>query len=210
MVGRRPVAAGGPGHRNSKSEGGFTLVEFMISALVMTLVLGGAVALSMQIQQAYSTRLADEAVEQEARYALDWIARDLRSAASDPYDVIPLNQGIWLDPNGGSDPNDSIRLQADINPADGDIADAGEDVTIALDSANRVITRRDSNGASPVASAMTDGVITDLEFTCFNADGNLTASSELVAYIRVEVTAASGGHNPYSSTLATAVRVRTR
>ena len=94
---------GGPGHRSLKSEGGFTLVEFLIATLIMSLVLGGTVGLATRISQGYQSQLDDSVVEQEARYALDWIARDLRSAASDPYNVIPVNQGIWLDPNGGAD-----------------------------------------------------------------------------------------------------------
>ena len=54
---------------------GFTLVEFMIAALIMTAVLGGTVMLASQLQQGYSTQLDDVVVEQEVRYALDWIAR---------------------------------------------------------------------------------------------------------------------------------------
>ena len=196
--------------RQLATEGGFTLTEVMISALVMTLVLGSAVGLSMQIQQAYSTQLEDEAVEQEAWYALDWIARDLRSAASDPYNVIPVHQRIWIDPNGGDDPHDSIRIQADVNPADGDITDPGEDVTIALDAASRVITRRDANGTSPAALAMTDAVITGLQFSWLDADRKATAASELVSYIRVEVTAESGRRRHEPVTHATEVRVRMR
>ena len=122
--GRNPRAASaaefesdsGPGRRSLKSEGGFTLVEFLIATLIMSLVLGGTVGLATRISEGYQSQLDDSVVEQEARYALDWIARDLRSADSDPYNVIPANQGIWLDPNGGADNNDSIRVQADINP----------------------------------------------------------------------------------------------
>ena len=100
----------------------------------MSIVLGGTVGLATRIQEGYQSQLDDTVVEQEARYALDWIARDLRSADSDPYNVIADNQGIFLDPNGGANNDDSIRVQADINPngPDGDIADAGENITIAL------------------------------------------------------------------------------
>ena len=81
----------------------------------MSLVLGGTVVLATQIQEGYRSQLDDVVVEQEARYALDWIARDLRSADSDPYGVIAMTEDL-LDPNVGADPNDSIRVQADINP----------------------------------------------------------------------------------------------
>src|SRR5512134_48310 len=101
------------------SERGFTLVEFMIAAMIMSFVLGGTVMLATQLQHSYSTQLDDAALEQEARYALDWIARDLRQAASDPYYEIDTAQELFIDPNGGVDPDDSIRIQADINPPDG-------------------------------------------------------------------------------------------
>jgi Tfp pilus assembly protein PilW len=199
-----------------EGEGGFTLVEFIVSSLIMMIVLGGSLTLATQIQQGYQFHADDMVVEQEARYALGWIARDLRSAGSDPYNVIALNQGILLDPNGGANADDSIRILADINPTDGDITDAGEAVTIALDPINRVITRADTNSAAPAAAAMTDTIFTDLSFTFLDASRTVTTNSDLVAYIHVQVTARSRGRNAQAAggyttaTLATDVRVRTR
>lgn len=205
-------------------ESGFTLVEFMIAAALTSLVLGSTVMLATQIQQAYGTQLDDATVEQEARYALDWIARDLRSAGSDPYGIILDEQEIVLYPNGGADcdpsisgqQGDSIRVQADINPPDGDILDALENVTIAFDAANFVITRQDSNSlVDATAVVMTEAIFTDLCFTHLNSARAATADSKLVAYVQVQVTAQSRGRNLYtgeftSSTLATEVRLRTR
>ena len=202
--------------RHPDNECGFTLIEFMIAGALTTIVLGSTVMLASQIQQAYETQLDDAAVEQEVRYALDWIARDLRSATRDPYFIIPDEQEIWLDPNGGLDTDDSIRVQADINPPDGDINDARENVTIAFDPVTGVITRQDSNDPDDAtAVAMTEAIITDLSFTFLNAARAVTTSSRMVAYIQVQVTAQSRGRNLYtgeftSSTLATEVRLRTR
>src|SRR5688572_12900475 len=201
-----------------ESESGFTLVEFLISSLMMMIVMGGTLLLATRIQEGYQFQTDDTVVEQEARYALDWIARDLRSAASDPYNVIPNNQSIFLDPNGGANNDDSIRIQADISPngPDGDIADAGENITIALDTVNRVITRADTNSAAPAAVAMTDTIFTDLSFTFLDASRTVTATSDLIAYIQVQVTAQSRGRNAQAAggfttaTLGTEVRVRTR
>lgn len=199
-----------PRQRRPDSEGGFTLVEFMIAALITTIVLGGTVGLATQLQQAYSTQLDDAAVEQEARYALDWIARDLRSAASDPYDIIADDQEVWIDPNGGLDTDDSIRVQADVNDPDGVLDGDGENVTIAFDSANNVITRLDANADDPAAVAMTDAIITDLRFTFLNNNRTATTSPALVAYVQVQVTAESRGARSTTSTLSTEVRLRTR
>ena len=186
----------------------------MIATALTTIVLGSTVMLATQIQEAYGTQLDDATVEQEARYALEWIARDLRSAGSDPY-LIPIGQAIWLDPNGGADTDDSIRVQADINPPDGDILDERENVTIAFDAANSVITRQDSNATDPSAVAMTEAIFTDLSFTFLDASRTATTSSPLVAYVQVQVTAQSEARNPITgvfttSTLLTEVRLRTR
>ena len=201
--------------RPGLSERGFTLIELLIAATITTIALGTTVILATQIQQAYGTQLDDATVEQEARYALDWIARDLRSAGSDPYTIIPDNLEVVIDPNAGTDPDDSIRVQADINLPDGDILDDGENITIAFDSVSNVITRQDSNATVSTAVAMTEAIFTDLSFTYLDASRAVTTDSAQVTFIQVQVTAQSRGRNPYtgtftSSTLATEVRLRTR
>jgi type II secretory pathway pseudopilin PulG len=210
-----PTNDAGLGRRSLKGEGGFTLVELLVSSLVMTLVLGSAVGLATQIQQGYQSELDGAVVEQEARYALDWIARDLRSAGSNPYAV--AGQFLVLDPNGGADATDSVRVQADINPPDGDIADPGEDVTITLNPINGVnaaITRQDINGADPAQLALTEAIFTDLQFTYLDAARNVTNVPGVVAYIQVQVSARSRGRSSTgqftTSTLSTEVRLRTR
>jgi prepilin-type N-terminal cleavage/methylation domain-containing protein len=194
---------------------GFTLIEFMIAASIMSIVLGGTVMLATQLQQSYSTRLDGAVIEQEARYALDWIARDIRSAGSDPYGIVADDQEVWLDPDAGAEPDDSIRIQADINVPDGVLDDEGENVTIALDPANRVITRTDANADDPSAQPMTDAIFTALRFTFLNAGRVATTNPKLVAYVLVQVSAQSRMRDPNTNgfttaTLATEVRLRTR
>ena len=195
------------------SERGFTLVEFMIAAMIMSFVLGGTVMLATQLQETYTTQLDDTALEQEARYALDWIARDLRQATSDPYYEIDAAEELVIDPNGGGDPDDSIRIQADINPPDGVLDDDGEDITIELDTVNDIITREDT--VAGTTEDMTDAIFTDLQFTFLDASHTATADPNAVAYVRIQVTAQSRAWNTSlgerpSFTLAREVRVRTR
>jgi Tfp pilus assembly protein PilW len=219
-----------------KNERGFTLVEFMIAALITTLVLGGSVMLASQLQQAYTTQLDDATVEEEARFSLDWIEQALRNAGSNPYSINSTNGlllscagvggfvGIDIDPNGDA-VNDDIRIRADINPPNGLIGGAigtcdeeNEDLLIEFDDVNLVITRQDvSVDVAPVV--MTEPVITALQFAYFLADGvTATANENQVAYIRVRVTGKSlPKQNLYdaddaftTTTLETMVRVRTR
>ena len=215
------------------NERGFTLIEFMIAALITTAVLGGTVMLASQLQQAYTTQLDDATVEEEARFSLDWIEQALRNAGSNPYTVNSLVsscagagtfKAVDIDPNGdGTD--DDIRIHADINPPNGLIGGAAgtcdeenEDLLIEFDAANLMITRQDMNvDADPVE--MTEPVITDVLFSYFLADGvTATTNENLVSYIRVRVTGKSvpkqnlnEADNAFTTTtLETMVRVRVR
>ena len=100
-------------------------------------------------------------------------------------------------------------------PPDGVLDDDGEDVTIAFDAANNVITRQDFNAADNTAIAMTEPIVTDLSFTFLDASRTATTTSSLVAYVQVQVTTRSRARNPNTgafttSTLATEGRLRTR
>jgi type II secretory pathway component PulJ len=59
----------------TRDERGFTLVEMMIAAALTMVVVGAAVALATAVQNSYAYEVDDAAVQQEARFALDWISR---------------------------------------------------------------------------------------------------------------------------------------
>ena len=217
-------------------EGGFTLIEFMIAALITTAVLGGTVMLASQLQRAYTTQLDDATVEEEARFSLDWIEQALRNAGSNPYSISSLVSScagagtftaIDIDPNDDG-VNDDIRIQSDINPPNGLIGGAAgtcgmdpeenEDLLIEFDAANLVITRQDLN-VDDAAVAMTEPVITAVLFSYFLADGvTATTNENLVSYIRVRVTGKSVPNQNLNdtdsafntTTLETMVRIRIR
>lgn len=218
--------------RSISHDGGFTLIEFMIAALITTAVLGGTVMLAAQLQQAYTTQLDDVTVEEEARFSLDWIEQALRNTGSNPYSITVSGCAaaaftpLEMDPDGDGD-DDDIRIHADINPPNGLLGgdplsltpcnEANEDVTIAYDDVNLTITRRDNNiDMAPVA--MTEPVITALLFEYLDSSGNVTANPNAVAYVRVRVTGKSlAKQNLYeedsaftTTTLQTEVHIRTR
>ena len=225
--------------RRASNEGGFTLIEFMIAALITTAVLGGTVMLASQLQQAYTTQLDDAAVEEEARFSLDWIEQALRNAGSNPYSINSLVSSCAaagtftaIDIDGDSDGDgvttDDIRIRADINPPNGLIGggaatcglapEPNEDLTIAFNNATLVITRRD-NAVDAAAVDMTEPIITAVQFAYFLADGvTATANENLVSYVRVRVTGKSvpkqniyDANNAFTTTtLETMVRIRIR
>ena len=211
-----------------RSEGGFTLVEMLIASGVSIMTLGVAVQVATGVQRAYSRQLDSSAYEEEARFALDWIDRFLRSAGSNPYGITVSGcpvagtpfLALRLDPNvNGID--DDIRINADAGVPNGLLGgeagaciEAVEDLTIALDPVNRTITLQDNNiDAAPVA--MTDNVITGLQFTYLDASRLVTADPAAIAFVGVAVTARATVMNARSRgfdtvTLSSEVRLRSR
>jgi hypothetical protein len=191
----------------ARDERGFSLVELMIVGLITAMVIGSAVAMSTQVNKTYSSQMNDAAVQQEARFAMEWITRTLAAAGSNPYGLGPSAAcpaalpftPIWLDPNGNG-VQDDVRVHADINPPNGILIgvacnEASEDITIGIANVNplpapNALTRFDpALDAQPVP--VTDQVFTQLRFTYFTAAGAATANPALIASVQVNLTGKS-------------------
>lgn len=210
------------------AERGFTLVELLVASGVSVIILGGAVALTSQMQEGYRRQIEASAAEQEGRYALEWIGKLIRGADNNPFNVVSTDcptagtayAAIRFDPDGDLVDND-IRLQTDSNPPDGQVGgvlgacdQANEDVTITLDAANDVILFYDENLGVP-ASIRTDAVIEDLHFIYRDAAHAVTAISANVRYVDVQITIRtrtvdSSSGAPLTRVLSSEVRVRSR
>lgn len=210
------------------SDRGFTLVELLIASMVTMVVLGGAVALTSQVQQGYRRQIEQSAADQEGRYALDWVSRLIRASGNNPYSIATSAcpavgtpyAAIVFDPDGDGVDND-IRLQTDANPPDGLLggpagtcSQANEDVTVSLDPVSNSITFLDNNLGGG-ATIRTDAVIEDLRFIYRDATRNVTANALNVVYVETQVTirtrtinAATGA--PVTRVLSQEVRIRGR
>jgi prepilin-type N-terminal cleavage/methylation domain-containing protein len=217
---QRPLPASG--------ERGFSLIELMIVAFLSTIVVGSAVMMASQVQQGYSHQLDDAGVQQETRFVVEWIAKTLATAGSNPYRIVTSNcpatgtafQALRFDPDGDGI-QDDVRVQADINPPNGLLLglsglcnEPGEDVTIAHDPQLNAITRRDrATDASPVA--VTSGVFSQLVFSYLAADRTATTVPAAAAYVRVSLTGRSEAFDQNtgdqgSFTYSSEVRLRSR
>lgn len=215
-----------PGRR--RAERGFSLVEFMIGAALSIAVLGASTMVMSQVTRGYNQQLDGATAQEEAQWALDFITRYLRAAGANPYNVntsaCPAAgttfTALDLDPNTTGLPN-NIRIHADVNPPNGVLGglagvctEANEDIIIAYDAANLVITKRDRNlDAAPLA--MTDSVITNLTFTYLNENRVATAVEGQIAFVQIAVTARTPSRDQYTAqqtsyTLTNEVRVRSR
>ena len=191
-------------------------------------MLGAAVLITDQVSRGYTSPLDGAMVQEEARFALNWIEEALRSAGSNPYGIAASNcpaagtafLAIRRDPNGNA-VMDDIRIQADVNPPNALLgglaapcAEPGEDITIAHDPAAQTITVLDNNlGGAP--TPMTDGLITQLQFTHLDASRVVTANENAIAFVQVAVTAQGPSRDrqlgqPATVTLTSEVRIRTQ
>lgn len=207
---------------------GFTLAELLVSMAVGSLVVGGAVLLTGQMQKSYGSQIDGAAVQQEARYAMDWISRTLLSAGSNPTRITvgacPVAgtafSAIRRDPNADGVNND-VRIHADINPPNGLLGgnlgactETNEIITIAHDAANNTITRQD-HSVDAAAVPMSDTVITRLNFQYFSANGAVAAVDDAVSVVRVTITARTPAVDAYTNqpvtfTTSSDVRLRAR
>ena len=204
------------------------VTQLLVASVVTMLVLGGAVALTSQIQSGYRRQLEDSAGEQEARYALEWIGRYLRGAGNNPFSVTKSDcpgantdfYGVIIDPNGDGVNND-ITLQMDSNPPDGKVGgespacdQANEHVTISFDEDTNTIEFLDE-AVGAAATTRTDNVIDNLEFVYLDSSRAVTNVQANVFYVQVQITirtrtvnAAAG--TPDTRMLQSEIRVRDR
>jgi prepilin-type N-terminal cleavage/methylation domain-containing protein len=211
-----------------KSERGFSLAELLVVMVITTGVVGSAVVLTTYVQRAYSYEMDDATVQQEVRFAMEWITRVLGTAGSNPYKITvsacptagTTFAALRLDPNGDGVPND-VRVQADVGPPNGLLlglsgacTEPGEDITIAHDAVNSVLTRWDrATDISPVA--VTDQIFTQLQFAYLTTTRAATTNPSQIAYVQVSLTGRSRGRDTYSGqntlfTYQSEVRVRAR
>ena len=216
--------------KHLKDQRGFTLIELLVASVCTTIVLGGAVALTSQIQGGYRKQMEDSVGEQEARYALEWIGRYLRSAGNNPFNVTTSTcpssgttyQAVTPDPNGDSNDND-IALQSDFNPPDKMIGGStawgctqkNENVRISLNTTLHEVQFQDL-GANETSTTRTDAVIDDLQFSYFKADGTAWVTADgagSIFYVRTTITIRTRTTNLTGTTnrsLMSTVRVRAR
>jgi Tfp pilus assembly protein PilW len=209
------------------------MVELLLVMAISSIVLGSAIMLAGGVQKAAGHQLDDAAVQQEARFALDWMRRTIVSAGSNPYRIrtsacpgagTPF-AAIRLDPNGNG-LHDDIRVQADVNPPNGILlglsgacTEQGEDVTIAIDSdpglnVPRALTRLD-RGTESIPVPITDDMFTELVFSYLTNSRAATTSPAAIAYVRVTLTGRSRSMNPQTRahttyTFDSEIRLRSR
>ena len=116
---------------HSRKRLGFTLIEVMISLTMLGVIMGAVVSTMTSMQRGYIRQREVARTEDALRVAELTITRILQAGASNPLNIpVPaaVTAGPRIDPLVA--PFDTVRVYADYNPVDGDMADLLEDVQV--------------------------------------------------------------------------------
>jgi prepilin-type N-terminal cleavage/methylation domain-containing protein len=163
---------------------GFTLIELMISLTLLAIVMGGLTTAMVSMQRGYTRQRETARSEDALRNAELTISSILRYAGANPTNIV----GPRIDPF--APPFDSLRVVANFNPVDADVADLLEDVLVYA--ANDTMYVRWQSGAAPAAVAWP---VRSLDFQ-FDSSGTVLATNVDVARAatRVRVTLEAPKH----------------
>ena len=142
-----------------KHESGFSLMELVISLMVLTVVMGVAFMLLNRFQQSYRYEEAYADAQRNARFAVARLNEIIRSAGTNPTantTVNPTNFVSLLAPTtatGTAISSSSIQLRSDLNgdtfnnstvSSNSDVIVTSENLTLRLDAANSRIVMDDN------------------------------------------------------------------
>jgi prepilin-type N-terminal cleavage/methylation domain-containing protein len=203
---------------NLRYERGFTLIELLVSMMITTVVLGGALLMSSQVQESFRHQIEDSAGEQEGRYALEWVSRLIRAAGNNTYSLPLMNDNgtpadlsddiaippecpagnlaySWVIMNpDGLNGNDDIRLQTDSNPPDGILGGTAGDCNQANEDVTVAYDAATSsitfldNNIGGAGTVRTDAVINGLNFVFKDVNHVPTANAANVVYVETQIT----------------------
>jgi Tfp pilus assembly protein PilW len=202
-----------PLSRPGVAEEGFSLVEFMLSSLVLLVIAASAFGVLIQTERTADTQKEVQGVLDNARIAMETITRIIHQAGNDPKQsgfkgiLIPSSSEIRVrtDFTGSAAPG-----SPDQGDPDGDAADTGEDVTIRYNSNERTIELVTGNLTQSIA-----GNVSAFAMQYYDRSSVVTADCDLVTRVRVTFTVTSPFPDPqtgrtFSEQLTADIHVATR
>lgn len=160
---------------------GFTLVEMVISIVLLSVVVGSLTSVLIGSQKDHDRQRHVNRSQENLRAAESSIVTILRSAKADPYET----GSALLDPDPLSHGKfDNVRIVSDFNPADGDFSDPMEDVLFYLKGDTLKVRWQAGKEALPLARP-----ITYLDFDYYDTAGTeITDPADVANATRVRVT----------------------
>ncbi len=160
---------------------GFSLLELVISLLLLGLILGSLFGAVISSQRSFTRQQTTLRSQEALRVAEMIIANVLRTARADPNDTggglldpDPFNSGVY----------NTVRARADFNPPDRDFDDPLEDVTVGVRNDTLLVIWQ-SGGAVQRLAHPVDSVL----FEYFNDAGTaLTTDAQVSGATKVRLT----------------------
>ena len=175
--------------------GGFSTLELLITTGLLAIVVGSLATMLNNMAKGHAAQLDKSEIQQNQRYAVDTMLRQVRGAGNDPQGIGVV--AFDMDPLGDGQ-RTAVRIQSDNNPPNGSLADPFEDVTFSL--SNNTLTLQDAATGNTTEVAQN---ISALQFSYFDASGNAAATSAEVARVQVTLTGVSSHLDPNTRQLRT-------
>lgn len=176
-------------------ESGFTLLEFLISSLILMIVSAAVFGMLSDVQNTAAAQAEMQSVVSSAQVALQTIERCIRQAGNNPLSVSLAGIKIIS--------STEVQIQSDLtgslspgNPdkgdPDGDVEDSGENISIRYNQTARTIELVPNGGSAQIIA----GNISGFSFQYYDADGSPTGLGKDVRKIRVVIKAAGMQPDP--------------
>ena len=202
---------------------GFTLVEMLLSILILAIVSGGVLMTFNNSQLSYQSHEDVAEVISKSRFSMDQLMTYFRQAGNDPQGYLASNTispieilgtghvrinsdltGAVPDP---SDPTDPLKSTGD---PDGTLDNLYEQVVVRYDSAQQRIYLDIGYGEEILASD-----ISSFDLTFYDSAGNTTTTESDIVRVQAELVADSAGGNLESGkvqtmTLGSSVMLRSK
>jgi prepilin-type N-terminal cleavage/methylation domain-containing protein len=202
---------------------GFTLVEMLLSILILAVVSGGVLSTFNNSQLSYQSHEDVAEVISKSRFSMDQLMTYFRQAGNDPEGYLASNTispieilgtghvrinsdltGAVPDP---SDPTDPLKSTGD---PDGTLDNLYEQVVVRYDSAQQRIYLDIGYGEEILASE-----ISSFDLTFYDSAGNTTVTESNIVRVQAELVADSAGGNLESGkvqtmTLGSSVMLRSK
>lgn len=210
---------------DKKNQGGFSLLEILVSMTIMLVLMG---VVSMLFSRAMGVRSRESRKTDaltSAQAVLNVMSREIANSGfglySDPVNRIPNNGIVLADSNANR-----IRIRANItnmraytDPTTPGTSDPGEDITYFLDGTTASIVRYDANAVAPAPrSSIVVNRISSVTFSYVNytagSSGTTTTSTPTATTGRVIITVVEllepvpGQQNPSTVTFTSDVILR--
>lgn len=166
---------------------GFTMLELLISMVVLSIVLAGTTVTLLRVQQQYSTQRSTVEAREQARFLELMIANVFRTSGANPKRIAPRsNVAMVVNPLGRSGAIwNNVDLRADFNPVDSLLDGDMETVRIELTSDTVFMRSKLGGDLEPLAYP-----VSELRFQFYTLDGTeiTDAAAAATTSRRVRVT----------------------